>query len=64
MSDNGNRSWERVQVALSGVESVDLSTDSIKILGVNFTYNGDIFIEKNFCNVIEKILSPLGDGVI
>ena len=32
-----------------------MSTDSIKILGVNFTYNGDIFIEKKFCNVIEKI---------
>ena len=57
-----------VQVALSGVQSVDLSTDSIKILGVNFIYDGDIFIEKNFCNVIEKIekvlSNLLGDGDI
>ena len=30
------------------------------------TYNGEIFIEKNFCSVIEKLKmsSPLGDGEI
>ena len=41
-------------VALPEVQYVDLSNDSIKILGVHFTYNGDIYIEKNYCEIIKK----------
>ena len=40
---------------LPEVQHVDLSNDSIKILGVHFTYNGDIFFEKNYYEIIKKI---------
>ena len=54
------------QEALSGVQSVDLSTDSIKILGVNFTYNGDILLKKISVMLLKKLkkYSPHGDGDI
>ena len=44
-----------VQVAFPGLQSVDLTQDFIRILGVYFSYNKDIFIEKNFCETIKKI---------
>ena len=44
-----------VQIALSDVQSIDLSNEYIKILGVHFTYNEDIFFEKNYCEIIKKI---------
>ena len=42
-------------MALPEVQYVDLLNDSIKILGVHFTYNGEIFFEKNYCEIIKKI---------
>ena len=50
-----------VHVALPGVQSVNLSNESIKILGVHFTYNGEIFFEKNYCEIIKKIEKVLAN---
>ena len=44
-----------VDIALCGMKSVNLLTDSVKILGVYFSYNEEISKEKNFINVINKI---------
>ena len=44
-----------VDIALCGMKSVNLLTDSVKILGVHFSYNEEISKEKNFINVINKI---------
>ena len=46
-------------MALPEVQSFNLSEDSIKILGVHFTYNGDVIIEKNFCEVINNMENTL-----
>ena len=43
------------EIALCGMKSVNLLTDSVKILGVHFSYNEEISKEKNFINVINKI---------
>ena len=44
-----------VDIALCGMKSVNLLTDSVKVLGVYFSYNEEISKEKNFINVINKI---------
>ena len=43
------------KVALLGLECVDLNQDSMRILGVHFSYNNEIFKEKNFQDVVNKI---------
>ena len=48
-----------VQTALPGVNNVDLKSAAIKILGVYFTYNCQIFKEKNLLETIEKIENVL-----
>ena len=44
-----------VEVALCGMKSINLLTDSVKILGIYFSYNEEIAKENNFINVIKKI---------
>ena len=44
-----------VHTALLGTKNVNLNSNYIKILGVNFTYNQQIYLEKNFIEVVEKI---------
>ena len=41
--------------ALCGFKNVDLTTDSVKILGVHFSYNKDICRQRNFLDVVKKI---------
>ena len=49
-----------VKVALLGIKNIDLNTEHIKILGVCFTYNEELFIEKNFNEVVKKMEKVLG----
>ena len=49
-----------VDVALCGMKSVNLLTDSVKILGIYFSYNEELLKEKNFISVIKKIERVLG----
>ena len=44
-----------VKVALCGVESVNLLTNAIKILGIYFSYNKKLKHEKNFLDHITKL---------
>ena len=48
-----------VEVALCGMKSVNLVTNSVKILGIYFSYNEEIMNEKNFVSVIKKIENVL-----
>ena len=41
--------------ALWGMMSVDLTTHCVKILGINFSYNKTLMMEKNFVVTVEKI---------
>ena len=52
---SGIGSKNGVQVAFPGIQSVNLSKDYIRILGVYFSYDVNLFNEKNFCETIEKI---------
>ena len=42
------------KVALCGMKSIDLTIDSIKILGVHFSYNKTLETERNFVCVMKK----------
>ena len=44
-----------VLTALTGVKNVSLLNSSIRVLGVNFTYNTKLFAEKNYVDCIKKI---------
>ena len=44
-----------VNIALCGMKCVNLTNDSIRILGVHFSYDQEIVKGKNFLNVIESI---------
>ena len=48
-----------MDIALCGMKSVNLLTDSVKILGVHFSYNEEISKEKKIIviNKIEKVLA-------
>ena len=52
-----------VTTALSGVNNVSLVNDCVRILGVNFTYDPKLFIEKNFIACIKKLQKVLTYGV-
>ena len=43
------------KTALLGTRNINLSNDYIKILGVCFSYNKDIFKEKNYTEVVKKM---------
>ena len=48
-----------VLTALSGVKNVSLMNDSIRGLGVNFTYDSTLFNEKNYVACIKKLQKVL-----
>ena len=48
-----------VKTALCNVKNIDLMSDSIKILGVHYSYNINIYQSKNFTAVIKKIENVL-----
>ena len=48
-----------VPVALCGFKNVLLSEDSIRVLGVHFSYNEAIHTERNFLNIIKDVESTL-----
>ena len=41
-------------VALCGLKCIDLTKDAIKILGIHYSYNKAVSLEKNFTSVIKK----------
>ena len=43
-----------VQVALCGMKCVNLNNKSVKILGVDFSYNKNLEQDKNFLNIFSK----------
>ena len=45
---------ERVSMELCGMESIDLTKNSVKILGIHFSYNKKIENEENFIKFIKK----------
>ena len=48
-----------VKMAVCGMKAVDLTTDTVKILGVHFSYNKQIQNEKNFLKSITDIQNVL-----
>ena len=46
--------------ALCGMNTVDLTSDSMKILGIHFSYNKELKIERNFIGTVRKIEKLLG----
>ena len=44
-----------VEVALCGMKSVNLVTDSVKMLGIYFSYKEDILKEKIFVTMINRL---------
>ena len=44
-----------VEMAVCGMQSVDLTRDAIKILGVYFSYNINLLNQKNYCQAITNI---------
>ena len=47
-------SLNRVTVAVIGLKCVDLSNDTIKILGIRFSYNEKVQMQNNFITTIKK----------
>ena len=47
------------KTALCGFKNVDLTLESIRILGVHFSYNKDICMQRNFVDVIKKMENVL-----
>ena len=41
-----------VQVALCGMKCVNLNNETVKILGVHFSYNKNLEQDKNFSNIL------------
>ena len=44
-----------VEVELCSMKYVDLNNETVKILGVHFSYNKNLEHDKNFCEHIVKI---------
>ena len=55
----GIGSLKRVTEAVCGLKSVDLSNDTIKILGIYFFYNKNVQMQNNFITTIKKIQQVL-----
>ena len=47
------------EIAVSGIQSVDLKRDAIKILNIYFSYNINLINQKNYCKAIISIHSIL-----
>ena len=48
-----------VPVALCGFKNVILTDDSIRVLGIHFSYNYNLFLERNFLDVIKNLETVL-----
>ena len=48
-----------VSLELCGMECIDLTKNSVKILGIHFSYNKKIENEENFIKIIKKIENVL-----
>ena len=46
-----------VLTALPGVKNISLEESSVRILGVHFSYNDKLYIDKNFMDCIKKLRS-------
>ena len=55
----GIGSLKGVTEAVCGLKSVDLSNDTIKILGIHFSYNKKVHMQNNFIAMIKKIQQVL-----
>ena len=44
-----------VEMAVCGMQTVDLTKDAIKILGIYFSYNINLMNQKNYCKAITSI---------
>ena len=55
----GIGSLKGVTEAVCGLKSVDLSNDTIKILGIHFSYNKKVQMQNNFITTIKKIQQVL-----
>ena len=43
------------KVALCGMKSVDLTSEDVKILGIHYSYNEKLLIEKNYSEIIKNV---------
>ena len=50
---------KEVSVELCGMECIDLTKNSVKILGIHFSYNRKIENEENFVKFVKKIENVL-----
>ena len=48
-----------VSLELCGMECIDLTKNSVKVLGIHFSYNKKIENEENFIKIIKKIENVL-----
>ena len=48
-----------VPVALCGFKNVILTDDSIRVLGIHFSYNNNLYLERNFLDVIKNLETVL-----
>ena len=48
-----------VSIKLCGMQCIDLTKNSVKILGIHFSYNKEIKDEENFIKLIKKIENVL-----
>ena len=55
----GIGSLKGVTEAVCGLKSVDLSNDTIKILGIHFSYSKKVQMQNNFISTIKKIQQVL-----
>ena len=50
---------KEVEMAVYGMQSVDLTRDAMKILGIYFSYNINLMNQKNYCQAITNIQGNL-----
>ena len=55
----GLGSLKGVLEAVCGLKSINLTTDTIKILGVHFSYNSTLKVQKNFLDTVKSIQQVL-----
>ena len=55
----GLSSLKGVLEAVCGLKSINLTTNTIKILGVHFSYNSTLKVQNNFLDTVKSIQSKL-----
>ena len=55
----GLGSLKGVLEAAYGLKSIDLTVDTIKILGVHFSYNNTVKVQNNFLDTVKRIQQVL-----